>query len=108
MPFVEFVEAVCRIPDEDANPHFRSQYRTICGEGENGAVVLADFVGHFETLERDFAYVAERIGAPHLKLPHKLRSKSGAGSYRDYYNDRLKDLVYRRFRRDVEIFGYSF
>ena len=108
MPFPEFAEAICQVPDDDANPHFRSQYKTVCGEGTNGPVVLADFVGRFENLGRDFAYVTETIGAPHLKLSHKLPSKGRSSSYRDYYNDRLKKLVHRRFRQDVEIFGYSF
>jgi hypothetical protein len=108
MSFVEFVEAICQVPDEDANPHFRSQYRTVCGQGKNGLVMLANFVGRFENLGRDFAHAAEMIGAPHLKLPHKLPSKSRDGTYRDYYSDRLKKLVHRRFMQDVEIFGYSF
>lgn len=61
MGFTEFAETVCRIPDEKAEPHFRSQHIVVCGNGPKKRV-LTDFVGHFENLEEDFALVAEKIG----------------------------------------------
>ena len=100
--FSEFVEAVCRIPDEEANPHFRSQHVAVCGpSGE----VMADFVGRFERLEEDFSRVASEIGAV-PSLPRLLAS--GRGSYRDYYDGRLARMVGERFSADAEIFGYRF
>lgn len=33
MSFAQFVEAVHAIPDEEADPHFRSQYPIVCGDG---------------------------------------------------------------------------
>ncbi len=107
MSFTEFVEAVHKIPDEEANPHFRSQYVTLCGpDGQ----VLADFVGHFERLEKDFTYVTERIGAAgSIELPHKLASPGRESrSYTDFYDERLAGLVHERFQKDVETFDYSF
>lgn len=106
MPFAEFVEAVHQIPDEEANPHFRSQHVAVCGPDD---VVMADFVGRFERLEEDFIHVARIIGAPHLKLPHLLPSPSrGARPYRDFYDDETAERVGERFRKDAEIFEYSF
>ena len=108
MSFAEFVGAVCAIPDDQANAHFRSQYKVVCGEGRDKPV-MADFVGRFENLVDDFAVVAQRIGAPELRLPHKMRSKSREScSYTNLYDDRLKNLVYKRYQDDVEIFGYSY
>lgn len=108
MPFTEFVEVVCQIPDDAADGHFRPQHLTVCDlEGEP----MADFVGRFENLSEDFAYVAKEIGAPRLELPDRNRvrsSKSSSRHYRDFYDKRLKDLVQQRFEKDVEIFGYSF
>ena len=107
MPFAEYVEAVCATPDKEANPHFRSQHLVVCPR-ENGEI-LADFVGHFENLPQDFSRVAERIGAPHLELPHRLRSRARKKRpYSDFYDARLRDLVGERFREDIETFGYSF
>jgi hypothetical protein len=106
MPFGDFVEAVHAIPDEDANPHFRSQHMTVCCPGGR---VMADFVGRFENLREDFAVVAEKIGAPGLELPHQLKSPNRKSRpYTDFYNERLKKLVHERYEKDVETFGYSF
>jgi len=108
MPFAEFVEAVYRIPDEKANPHFRSQHLTVCGpDGEP----MADFVGRFERLREDFARVAEEIGSPELELPERNRkgtSKRGSSHYREFYDERLRNMVHKRYEKDVETFGYSF
>ncbi len=106
MSFAEFVEAVDQIPDEEADRHFRSQHVTVCGLDDT---IMADFVGRFENLEEDFARVVRKIGAPYLKLPHLLPSPSRGGrSYRDFYDDETADRVGERFRKDAEIFGYSF
>ncbi len=107
MSFAQFVEAVHAIPDEEADPHFRSQYLTVCGEDPN-APIRTDFVGHFEDLDTDFARVSEVIGARELRLPHLLSSGSGQNrSFDGFYNSRLTKLVCERYREDAEIFGYS-
>ena len=124
MPFAEFVEAVCEIPDDQANPHFRSQHTVICGRGEDRTPIaslfhrfrerdkpiMADFVGRYENLAADFSVVAERIGGTQkLQLPHILRSKSRKSRpYTEFYDARLKKLVYERYQEDIEIFGYSY
>lgn len=109
MPFAEFVETVYEIPDEESNMHFVSQHVVVCGPGEERRI-MADFVGRFENLAADFDVVADRIGGGRrLQLPHKLRSSSRKSRpYTDFYDDRLRDLVYERYREDVEIFDYSF
>lgn len=104
MPFAEFVKVVQQIPDEEADPHFRSQHFAVCGPDNE---IMADFVGRFENLEVDFAHVVQKIGAPHLKLPHLLLSK-GPRPYRDFYDDETAEMVGERFHKDAEIFGYSF
>jgi hypothetical protein len=106
MPFSEFVEAVHATPDDNSNPHYRSQHMVVCDpEGR----VMANFVGRFENLREDFALVAEKIGAPGLELPHRLKSRSRKSRpYTDFYDERLKRLVGERYERDIETFGYSF
>jgi chondroitin 4-sulfotransferase 11 len=109
MPFAEFVETVCEIPDEEANGHFVSQHEVICG-WEKDKPIMADFVGRFENLAADFAVVAERIRGKHeLRLPHRLRSISrGSRPYTEFYDDRLRTLVHERYREDIETFNYAF
>lgn len=107
MSFPEFVEAVCRIPDQRADPHFRSQHVAVCSNGRRKRV-LANYVGRYERLAPDFAVVAEKIGVE-PDLPHLLPSAKKAGSsYRDHYDRKLAQLVGERYRLDAEIFGYSF
>ncbi len=107
MTFEEFAYAVCRIPDEVANTHFRSQYITVCDDGPK-KTVLADFVGRLETLDEDFQFVAERIGL-RANLSHTGSSRSRHSiCYRDFYDERLARVVGERYHEDVNLFGYSF
>jgi hypothetical protein len=107
MTFEEFAGAVCRIPGEMANTHFRSQYITVCDDGPNKTVV-ADFVVRLETLDEDFRVAAERIGLK-ANLSHTGRSRSrNSLSYRDFHDGRLARMVSERYQEDTNIFGYSF
>jgi len=70
----------------------------------DGAVIV-DFIGRYETLATDLAYVGDRLGLP-LALPHLNRSAHA--HYRDYYTDETRAIVAARFARDIERFGYTF
>jgi hypothetical protein len=103
--FTEFVEAVHEIPDEEANPHFRSQHVPLLRP--NGRLIPR-FLGGFENLAEDFAAVAEKLKVE-LRLPHLLVSKGWENaSYRDLYNRKTESLVAERFAKDLELFGYRF
>ena len=108
MTFAEFAEAVCLISEEEANPHFRSQHTFLCADGP-GKGILADFVGRFENLEKDFACVTRRIGVG-VRLPHAASTGGvrNSRSYCDFYDERLARMVGERYREDAEIFGYTF
>jgi len=69
---------------------------------------VVDFVGRYETLERDFAEACRRIGLPRVpRLPHK-RAGSRREDYRSYYTDQAAELVARHFRADIEHLEYAF
>jgi hypothetical protein len=106
MPFEEFVPKVCEIPDELADPHFRSQHSHTTYRGR----FLPDFVGRFERMHEDWARLQEiltpRIGTPLPDLPHKNEGKHR--SYQSYYNPELRALVAKRYRQDIELFAYQF
>ncbi len=103
MPFDEFVEAVYATPDEKANIHFRSQYLKMC---RSNGEYIADYIGRFEHLANDFSRVEEKIGVK-LELPRILHSGRDKRHY-TFYDERLRDLVSKRFHKDIELFGYSF
>jgi hypothetical protein len=68
--------------------------------------LLVDFVGRFESLPRDFAVVAARLGLPSLALPHV--NPSPRADYLPYYSPELRQLVAQRYPRDIAAFGYEF
>lgn len=102
MSFEEFVHAVVAIPDDDAEPHFHSQHGFLT---DRRGTLLVDFIGRFETLDEDFEKVRDRLRVS-VELPHLLPSRRLP--YREYYDSRLADLVAARYRKDIELFGYSF
>lgn len=105
MSFKDFVGVVCRIPDEKANVHFRSQHLTLIGPKDD---LVVDFLGRFEALEEGFEHISKEIGAS-LSLPHSNPSKRRQQrDYRSVYNDELAAAVGERYQTDCRLFGYSF
>jgi hypothetical protein len=67
--------------------------------------LLLDFVGHYETLHQDFAKVCRKVGIE-AELPHLNVSRHR--DYRSYYDEPMRNKVAEHFRRDIDLFGYSF
>ena len=53
--------------------------------------VLADFIGKFERLDEDWAFVAQKLGVKE-KLPHR-RANPRERHYTEYYNSRTRDVI---------------
>ena len=70
---------------------------------EKGEMIV-DFVGRYETLQRDFDKICDRIGVPKSHL-FKLNSTKH-DHYSTYYDHELANMVAEIFRRDIEYFGY--
>jgi hypothetical protein len=102
MSFDEFVEAVASIPDPRIDKHLRSQYTFLC---DDDGELLASYLGRLESFSEDFHHVARRIGLP-LEEPRNTSPKKKP-DLRTYYNQRTWDLVTDRYRRDIELLGYS-
>ena len=102
MSFEQFAREVAQIPDEEAEPHFLSQHKFIVNRAGD---LIVDFLGRFETIDKDFDVVRQRIRAP-VELPHLLRSQHG--HYRDYYSPDLAHIIGERYSEDIARFGYTF
>ena len=74
---------------------------------DDKGTIIVDFVGRFERLESDFALICRRLGVDG-GLPHLNRTRRSGPGYRDYYTDETRSLVEQVYRRDVELFGYTF
>jgi len=69
--------------------------------------MLIDFLGRYESLEKDFAEVCGRLGV-RLYLPHRRQAKDRQRDYRTYYNDHSVELVSQHFAQDIDKLGYQF
>ena len=67
--------------------------------------IIIDELLRFETIERDFAGLAARLGLE-TSLPHV--NKSDRGDYREMYGTAERDIADRLFARDLELLGYDF
>tara|TARA_B100000287_G_scaffold246987_1_gene232165 strand:- start:204 stop:557 length:354 start_codon:yes stop_codon:yes gene_type:complete len=87
---------------QTGNPHTHSQLKFILGD--NGKINM-DFIGRYENLENDFKTVCDRIGIQR-QLPHHKPTKHE--HYSRYYDEETIDLVYKKYKEEIEYFDYKF
>jgi hypothetical protein len=69
--------------------------------------VQVDFIGRFETIEEDWAFIARKLGLS-PRLPHLNQNPRRGKPYTEYYTPRTRRIVAERFKEDIEYFGYEF
>jgi len=69
--------------------------------------VLVNFIGRYENIEADFREACRRIGIPPPLLAHRRKAKNRL-DYRSYYNDVTAELIAERFKKDIDLFDYTF
>jgi hypothetical protein len=67
--------------------------------------MLVDFVGKYESLEKDFQRVCKKIG---LKSNLHHLNQSGHYHYSKYYDSETKEIIGAMYRRDIKLFNYKF
>lgn len=65
-----------------------------------------DFYIRYENINRDFNQVCRRLGFPAEDLA--VRNKINREHYSGYYDDETRDMVSRKFRDEIDYFGYEF
>ncbi|HKL74843.1 MAG TPA: sulfotransferase family protein [Halanaerobiales bacterium] len=119
MSFDDFINFLCfNEKGKDRNdPHWTSQHKFI----KPGI----DFIGKLEDFDKDFKIILNRIGLPYQSPKHlNYTTKEGAHYTKDlkyvdkpkkakppelddYYTDKTYQLIYERYKKDFEMFGYE-
>lgn len=73
---------------------------------DRDGALLADTVGRVEEMQTSYEAIAARLGLPAARLEQLNASRRK--DYRAYYDQELIDAVARLYRRDLDLFGYSF
>lgn len=73
---------------------------------DSNNTIPLNYICRFEYLQKDFNKVCDDIGFPKTELPYY--NKSNHLHYSTYYDDETRDIVARRFSKDIEYFGYRF
>lgn len=103
MPFEEFVEVVCTIPDSEADYHFCSQiYLMLYPDGS----FPMNYLCNIENLAFHLEEIKSRTGIPFTAMS-RLNSSSKL-SYESAYTAPLIEKVHRRYQADIEFFKYTF
>jgi len=69
-------------------------------------VAEMDFVGRLENFSEDLNYVLDRIGIQHVGIVQ--RNARPRSHYSEYYTERTRDIIARKYRLDIENFDYVF
>ena len=93
--------------------HVMRQIDYVCNEAGQ---ICVDYVGRFETLQRDFDHVCRSLNIPATKLPHTNSSidaknddkRSQKRHYSEYYDSETKEKVAKIYKSDIDAFNYSF
>jgi dermatan 4-sulfotransferase 1 len=99
MPFHEFSEIICSIPDHQSDRHFRSQSSFLCHKD----TLIPDFIGKFETLESDWQKLVKKFHLPQLEVRN---NSSHAQSSSDHFDSSTFDIIYKRYQSDFINFNY--
>lgn len=100
MPFDDFVKEVCRLPRDIGEQHIRLQTRTMLCKNE----FVPEWIIKLENIEWEWQRLQEIIPIPDL-VP---RNTTEHPHYSRYYNDETRELIGKRYSKDIKIFNYEF
>lgn len=96
--FEEFLRKVSKIPDFLSDRHFKSQHYIIFSHGNK-----IDYIGKVENLDSDYEDIRQRYGFSELTVRNKSQGKSA----NELFTTESRKMVYKRYKKDFEVFGYA-
>ena len=101
--FNQFVYRIFLLPGCLAEPHFAGQYLLVY---DRRGKCQVDYIGKVEHIKEEYEPIRERFNL--LPLPHMNRAASLTGkNWMDYYTPFTARLVYWKYKKDFETFGYE-
>jgi hypothetical protein len=97
MSFKLFVKRVCSLPDLLSERHFTSQNNFIFPKRIN----KIDYIGKLENFENSIKNLKIDLSI----IPKKNRTKKKP--IINYYDRSLINSVYKRYKKDIQLFGYE-
>ena len=86
-----------------AYSHFRPQLDWLTLP--RSSTICVDFLGRFESLGKDFAVVAKRLG---IAVPLPMKNASRHRLYRDAYSRKMRGIVEDLYGNDIRALNYRF
>lgn len=102
MSFEDFLEEILKIPNDEADKHFRPQHCFLKNEDS----LRPHFVGKLENFSFDFQKVLDRIGTDQLETAHANKSNSKTKKSNRYFTPYAKELIWERYKEDFLYFEY--
>ena len=103
--FEEFAEWIELSSDTSVHPT-PHKYQLDWFKDHSGQVA-ADYIGKFETLEKDWELICNRLRISQ-PLPHENHNDKNQRHYTEYYTNKTQRLIAEKFKEDIEYFGYEF
>jgi hypothetical protein len=70
--------------------------------------ILVKFIGRYENRERDILHVAKSTGIHDIGTVITQKSRETVEPYSRYYTAESREIVADLFRKDLDVFGYTF
>lgn len=100
--FDKFIHKIVKIPNGLLEKHFLIQYDWT---HDKAGRPLVDYIGKCETLDEEFRPIQEKYGLK--ELPHFNKTDKKKKNWMDYYTLETARLVYKKYHKDIEAFGYK-
>lgn len=107
-----FDDYVCALVEADErSAHFAlDAYRLGAADyvtGEDGEVIVS-YIARFERRSEDLQHIAQTIHCEALGQRVLQYAAPKGRHYSEFYSDKTRELIARRYAQDVELFHYSF